>query len=97
MFRLHTLHKIYAILNIMAFLLLLCDGTFSRTHYKEYLVLLLNHNFIDPLPMYELGPMKGILAREELKVPEQNEGENDEQFKLRLMKVWKCQLLSIVL
>lgn len=93
MYRLHTLHEIYAILNITAFLL----PHFSRTHYKEYLVFLLNQNFIDPLPIYELGPMKGLLLREELKVPEQNDGENDEQFKLRLMEVWNCQLLSSVI
>lgn len=51
---------------------------------------LLNQHFIDPLPLYELGPMKVLLLREEMKVPEQNPDEPEDAYTQRLMAVRLC-------
>ena len=57
---------------------------------------LLNHNFIDPLPLYELGPMKGLLSREEMNVPEQTQDETEDVYRQRLMVVCLHDLLLFI-
>jgi len=59
-----------------------------RKHYKEYLVYKINQSHIDPLPLYqELGPLRAMLNRDEIKVPDQLANESDEQYSERLRQV----------
>ena len=58
-----------------------------RKHYKEYLVYKINQNHIDPLPLYDTGPLRAILGRDEVKVPDQYYGEGEEDYAERLRQV----------
>ena len=58
-----------------------------RKHYKEYLVLRINQSSIDPLPLFETGPLRGILMRDEVKVPDQLLGEAEAGYAERLRQV----------
>ena len=60
---------------------------YCRKHYKEYLVYKINQNHIDPLPLYDTGPLRGILMRNEMKLPDQQAGEREEQYAERLRQV----------
>ena len=61
---------------------------YCRKHYKEYLVFKINQNHIDPLPIiHEIGPLRMILGRDDVKVPDQQPGEGEEQYAERLRVV----------
>ena len=60
---------------------------YYRKHYKEYLVYKINQNHIDPLPVYDTGPLRAIFMRGEVKVPDQQRGEGEEQYAERLRQV----------
>jgi len=62
---------------------------YCRRHYKEYLVLKINQNHIDPLPLYDIGPLRAILGRDEVKVPDWLYGEQEAQYAERLRQVNK--------
>ena len=49
-----------------------------------------NENHLDPLPLFDTGPLTAILAREEMKVPDQQAGEGEEQYAERLRQVDMC-------
>ena len=59
----------------------------SSLHYKEYLVNIINKNGLDPVTIYELGQIKAMLTREEMAVPEQEDDEEDQQYRDRLIQV----------
>ena len=61
---------------------------YCRKHYKEYLVYKINQNNIDPVPLCDIGPLRAILMRDEVKVPDQQKGEGEEQFAERLRQVY---------
>ena len=48
---------------------------------------IINKNGLDPVTIYELGPIKAMLAREEMAVPEQEDDEEDQQYRERLIQV----------
>ena len=50
----------------------------------------INQNHIDPLPLYDTGQLRGILGRDEVKVPDQQAGEGEEQYDERLRQVVTC-------
>ena len=64
-----------------------CIIVCCRRHYKEYLVLKINQNHIDPLPLYDIKPLQAILMRDEFKIPDQQLGEEEEQYAERLRQV----------
>ena len=67
-----------------------------REHYKEYLVDRINKAKLDPLPLYDnIGV---ILTREEMKVPEREGEETDEDYRERLIQVcsWTLQTIDSV-
>ena len=47
----------------------------------------INQSHIDPLPLYETGPLKAILGRDEEKVPDQQPEEGEPEYAERLRKV----------
>jgi len=47
----------------------------------------INQHYIDPLPLYESGPLQAILIRDDVKVPDQQAGEGEEQYAERLREV----------
>ena len=59
-----------------------------RKHYKEYLVFKINQNHIDPLPLYDTGPLRAILMRDEVKIPDQLNGEGEPEYAKRLREVY---------
>ena len=61
---------------------------YYRNHYKKYLVLKINQNQIDPLPLYDIGKLRAILTRDEVKVPNQRHKEGEEQYAERLRQVF---------
>ena len=61
---------------------------YCRKHYKEYLVFMINQKHIDPLPLVnEIRSLRAVLIRDEVKVPDQQPGEEEEQYAERLKKV----------
>ena len=60
---------------------------YCRKHYKEYLVFKVNQNHIDPLPLSNTGQLQAILGRDEVKVPDRQQGEGEEQYAERLRQV----------
>ena len=60
---------------------------YCRKHYKEYLVYKVNQNHIDPIPLYGTGRLGAILVRDEVKVPDQQPGEGEEQYAEKLRQV----------
>ena len=58
-----------------------------RTHYKEYLVSLINKNKVDPIELYNENKIKRILEREEMEVPQRNDDEEEEEYTERLIQV----------
>ena len=60
---------------------------YCRKHYKEYLVYKINQNHIDPLPLYDAYQLRYVLMRDEVKVPDQQRGEGEEQYAERLRQV----------
>lgn len=73
-------HALYNILSPNAFLLF-------RLHYKEYLVNKINKAKVDPVELYSVHQVKGILKREEVDVPEQEDNEEDVGYQARLVEV----------
>lgn len=63
-----------------------CPST-CRLHYKEYLVNKINKAKVDPVELYSVHQVKGILKREEVDVPEQEDNEEDDGYKARLVEV----------
>ena len=47
----------------------------------------INQNHIDPLPLYDTGPLRAILMRDEVKVPDMQAGEGEEQYAEKLREV----------
>ena len=47
----------------------------------------INQSHIDPLPLFETKPLRAILMRDEVKVPDQLPGEGEEQYAKRLRQV----------
>ena len=60
---------------------------YCRVHYKEYLVNKINKEGLDPVEMYSVHQVKLILKREELEVPEEEDKEEEEHYKGRLVEV----------
>ena len=52
-----------------------------------YLVFKINQNHIDPLPLFKISQLKGILDRDEVKVPNQLPGEGEPEYTERLRQV----------
>ena len=50
----------------------------------------INQSHIDPLPLFETGPLRAILMRDEVKVPDQQLGEGEEQYAERLRQVYNA-------
>ena len=48
----------------------------------------INQNHIDPLPLYDTGPLRVILMRDEIKVPDQENGEGEPEYAERLREVY---------
>ena len=59
----------------------------SRVHYKEYLVNKINQAKLDPVTMYETDKVKVILLREEKEVPDKDDDENEDDFRVKLIQV----------
>ena len=70
---------------------------YCRKHYKEYLVYKVNQNHIDPIPLYGTGRLGAILMRDEVKVPDQQRGEGEEQYAERLRQVFVSLVLPYLL
>ena len=47
----------------------------------------INQSSIDPLPLFGTGPLKAILGRDEVKVPDQQAGEGEAEYDERLRQV----------
>ena len=47
----------------------------------------INQKHLDPLPLYDIGQLRGMLMRDEVKVLEQQKGEGEEQYAERLRQV----------
>ena len=48
----------------------------------------INQKHIDPLPLVkEVGPLRAILTRDEVKVPDQQPGEGEDQYVEKLKEV----------
>ena len=60
---------------------------YYRKHYKEYLVYKIYQNHIDPLPLYDTSLLRAILMRDEVKIPDQQLGEGEEQYAEKLRQV----------
>jgi hypothetical protein len=58
-----------------------------RTHYKEYLVGLINKNNIDPVTAMTLEELKKLLLRAEIACPKLSKIETEINFRNRLIKV----------
>ena len=50
----------------------------------------INQSHIDPLPLYDTGPLRAILLRDEVKVPDQQPGEGEDQYAERLREVYNA-------
>ena len=58
----------------------------------------INQSHIDPLPLFEIGPLQAILMRDEVKVPDQQLGEGEEQYAERLRQVYNaCMSLHYII
>ena len=55
-------------------------------------MLKINQNYIDPLPLYDIGKLRAILTRDEVKVPNQRQIEGEEQYAERLRQVFMTLL-----
>ena len=71
------------------YIFLLC----FRKHYKEYLVDRINNAKLDPLPMYD--KIELLLTREEKQVPEKEVDESDEDYRQRLIEVWRHKCIHL--
>jgi hypothetical protein len=58
-------------------------------HYKEYLVNIINEHGLDPVTIYDINKVKLMLTRDEKEVPEQEEDEDDQQYREKLIQVEK--------
>jgi hypothetical protein len=58
-------------------------------HYKEYLVNIINEHGLDPVTIYDINKIKLMLTRDEKEVPEQEEDEDDQQYREKLIQVEK--------
>ena len=56
-------------------------------HYKEYLVNIINQHGLDPVTIYETPKIKLMLTRDEIEPPEQEDDEDDQQYRERLIQV----------
>ena len=63
-----------------------------KLHYKEYLVTKINLHCLDPIVMYDARQIMDILSREEMEIPKQQDNENEEQFRERLIKYVQVKL-----
>ena len=59
----------------------------SSVHYKEYLVNIINTHCLDPVTVYDTKMIKLVLIREEIAAPEQEDDEDDQQYRERLIQV----------
>ena len=57
---------------------------------------IINKNGLDPITVYDLGPIKAMLTREEMQVPEQEDDEDDQQYRDRLIQVWNIYCIAII-
>ena len=55
---------------------------------------IINNNGLDPVTIYELGPIKAMLTREEMAVPEQEDDEEDQQYRDRLIQVLQFKFID---
>ena len=58
----------------------------------------INQSNLDPLPLCrELRPLRAMLIRDEIKVPDQQAGETEEQYceRLRQVRLFDCDCLFI--
>ena len=69
---------------------------FSRLHYVEYLVGLINQNMIDPAETFDLNDLKIVLTRNEMPVPARINGEPEQTYQKRLLKVIKFYMFIII-
>ena len=60
---------------------------YSSVHYKEYLVNIINKHGLDPITIYETDKVKLMLMREEIAVLEQEDDEDDQDYRQRLIQV----------
>lgn len=60
---------------------------FSRIHYKEYLVGLINKNKVDPVDIMGVKELERCFIRMGKQAPKLNKNENEQQYKKRLAQV----------
>ena len=60
---------------------------FSRIHYKEYLVGLINKNKVDPVDIMGVKELERCFIRMGKPAPKLNKNENEQQYKKRLAQV----------
>lgn len=60
---------------------------FCRTHYKEYLVSLINKHKIDPLEIMSLQQMKILIQRNELEPPKLQANSTEERYRKLVIQV----------
>ena len=53
----------------------------------------INQSHIDPLSLFEVGQLRAILMRDEVKVPDQQHGEGEDQYAEQLRQVDSICLL----
>ncbi len=58
-----------------------------RTHYKEYLVDLINKNKLDPISMYSTIKIELMLTREEMALPDDEDEDDDDVQRAKLIQV----------
>ena len=61
-----------------------------RDHYLEYLVGLVNDNWIDPADIMSTDDLNTILGRENLAPMDRREEESDQDYKERVLQVCKA-------
>ena len=65
-----------------------------RKHYKEYLVSLINDQSLDPALLYDAQELQRVCKRHQVDM-ERGEGEDDNAFHARLLKVRRCRFDAV--
>ncbi len=73
--------------DLLQFTRLSIDLPPYRTHYKEYLVDLINKNKLDPITMYTTMKIELMLTREEMDLPDKDDDDDDQVQRDKLIQV----------
>lgn len=67
--------------------MIICDNHLHRSHYKEYLVSLINQNVIDPADILTVDELLAALRRDGVEVSGKRLDETDYEYQTRLRQV----------